>query len=39
MGALFEDICAVFLDGLIAELMARLEVSEASMREKHSTIE
>ena len=39
MGTLFEDTCAVFLDGLIAELMTRLEVSEASMREKHSTIE
>jgi 6-phospho-3-hexuloisomerase len=39
MGTLFEDTCAVFLDGLIAELMARLKVSEASMREKHSTIE
>ena len=26
MGTLFEDTCAVFLDGLIAELMARLEV-------------
>jgi 6-phospho-3-hexuloisomerase len=39
MGTLFEDTCAVFLDGLIAELMVRLEVSEASMREKHSTIE
>jgi 6-phospho-3-hexuloisomerase len=39
MGTLFEDTCAVFLDGLIAELMTRLKVSEASMREKHSTIE
>jgi len=39
MGTLFEDTCAVFLDGLIIELMARLEVSEASMRRKHSTIE
>ena len=39
MGTLFEDTCAVFLDGLIAELMARLKVSEAAMREKHSTIE
>jgi 6-phospho-3-hexuloisomerase len=39
MGTLFEDTCAVFLDGLIAELMARLEISEASMRQKHSTIE
>ena len=39
MGTLFEDACAVFLDGLIAEFMVRLEVSEASMRKKHSTIE
>lgn len=39
MGTLFEDTCMVFLDGLIAELMARLEVSEVSMRKKHSTIE
>ena len=39
MGTLFEDTCAVFLDGLIAELMARLEVSETSMKKKHSTIE
>ena len=39
MGTLFEDTCAVSLDGLIAELMARLEASESSMRKKHSTIE
>ncbi len=39
MGTLFKDTCAVFLDGLIAELMARLEASESSMRKKHSTIE
>jgi 6-phospho-3-hexuloisomerase len=39
MGTLFEDTCGVFLDGLIAELMVRLEVSEAVMRKKHSTIE
>ena len=39
MGTLFEDACMVFLDGLIAELMVRLEVSEVSMRKKHSTIE
>ncbi len=39
MGTLFEDTCMVFLDGLIAELMIRLEVSEVSMRKKHSTIE
>lgn len=39
MGTLFEDACMVFLDGLIAELMIRLEVSEVSMKKKHSTIE
>ncbi|MCW3990149.1 MAG: 6-phospho-3-hexuloisomerase [Candidatus Bathyarchaeota archaeon] len=39
MGTLFEDACMVFLDGLIAELMVRLEVSEVSMKKKHSTIE
>ena len=39
MGTLFEDACMVFLDGLIAELMIRLEISEVSMRKKHSTIE
>lgn len=39
MGTLFEGTCAVLLDGLIAELMTRLEVSEISMKEKHSTIE
>jgi len=39
MGTLFEDTCMVFLDGLIAELMIRLEVSEVSMKKKHSTIE
>jgi len=39
MGTLFEDTCTVFLDSVVAELMARLKVSEASMRRKHSTIE
>jgi 6-phospho-3-hexuloisomerase len=39
MGTIFEDACAVFLDGVIADLMIRLEVSEDSMKEKHSTIE
>ena len=39
MGTVFEDTCIVFLDSIVAELMARLKVSEASMRSKHSTIE
>ena len=39
MGTLFEDTCVVFLDSIVAELMARLEISENSMRNKHSTIE
>jgi len=39
MGTMFEDSCMVFLDGVIAELMARLEMSEEEMRRKHATIE
>ena len=39
MGTLFEDTCIVFLDTIVAELMARLEITEKSMRKKHSTIE
>jgi len=39
MGTLFEDTCVVFLDSMITELMARLDVSEDSMKSKHSTIE
>lgn len=39
MGTLFEDSCTVFLDGIIAELMTHLEVSEEAMRGRHSTIE
>ena len=39
MGTLFEDTCIVFLDSIVTELMARLEISEVSMRKKHSTIE
>jgi len=39
MGTLFEDTCIVFLDSIVTELMARLEITEKSMRKKHSTIE
>ena len=39
MGTLFENSCMVFLDCLIAELMERLEESEADMRRRHTAIE
>jgi len=39
MGTLFEDSCVIFLDGVIAELMARLDISEEDMRRKHAVIE
>ena len=39
MGTLFEDTCIVFLNCIVTELMARLEISENYMRSKHSTIE
>ncbi|KON29789.1 hypothetical protein AC482_05585 [miscellaneous Crenarchaeota group-15 archaeon DG-45] len=39
MGTLFEDACMVFLDSVIAELMARLGTSEEEMRRKHAAIE
>jgi len=39
MGTLFENSCMVFLDCLIAELMGRLEESEADMRRRHAAIE
>jgi 6-phospho-3-hexuloisomerase len=38
MGTLFEDTCMIFLDSIIAELMARLEVTESDMIKKHATI-
>ena len=39
MGTLFEDVSMVFFDGMIAELMARLGMSESSMMKKHSSVE
>jgi len=39
MGTLFEDSCMIFLDGVIAELMARIGISEEDMRRKHAVIE
>jgi 6-phospho-3-hexuloisomerase len=39
MGTLFENSCMVFLDSLIAELMARMGVSEDEMKRRHAAIE
>lgn len=39
MGTLFEDSTHLFLDGLIAEFMARLGKKEVDLKERHATIE
>lgn len=39
LGTLFEISALVFLDSLVAELMARLKKSEDYMRTRHATIE
>ena len=39
MGTMFEDTCMVFLDSVIAELMARLGLDEDALRKRHATIE
>ncbi|MBN2518601.1 MAG: 6-phospho-3-hexuloisomerase [Candidatus Altiarchaeota archaeon] len=39
MGTLFEDVVMVFFDGVIAELMYRLQKNEAQMLKKHTCIE
>lgn len=39
MGTMFEDSCMVFLDSIIAELIARVGMSEDAMQSKHATIE
>ncbi|WP_440059105.1 6-phospho-3-hexuloisomerase [Thermogladius sp. 4427co] len=39
LGTLFEDLAMVFLDGIIAELMDKLGVSEDELRERHANIE
>jgi 6-phospho-3-hexuloisomerase len=39
LGTLFEDTCTIFLDSVVADLMIRLQISEESMKNKHSTIE
>jgi 6-phospho-3-hexuloisomerase len=39
MGTLFEDSTHLFLDGLIAEFMARLGKREDDLKKRHATIE
>lgn len=39
MGTMFEDSCMVFLDSVIAELIARRGMSEEAMKSQHATIE
>ena len=39
LGTLFEDSCMIFLDGLVAALMRRLEKKEEDLRRKHASIE
>jgi len=39
MGTMFEDSCMVFLDSIIAKLIARMGMSEGAMKSKHATIE
>lgn len=39
LGTLFESASAVFLDGVVAELMRRLGATEESMRARHATLE
>jgi 6-phospho-3-hexuloisomerase len=39
MGTLFEDATHLFLDGLIAEFMARMGQKETDLRRRHATLE
>lgn len=39
LGTLFEEACAVFLDGVVAELMRLQGATEESMRARHATLE
>ena len=39
LGTLFEDTVMVFLDGLIVELMKRLNIAEEQLRMRHANIE
>ena len=39
LGTLYEDACAVFLDGVVADLMRLKTATEESMRARHATLE
>ncbi len=39
LGSIFENNCMIFLDGLIVELMFRLNKTENELRLRHATIE
>lgn len=39
LGTLYEDACAVFLDGVVADLMRLKGATEESMRARHATLE
>ena len=39
LGTLFENACAVFLDGVVAELMRLNQATEETMRARHATLE
>jgi len=39
LGSIFENNCMIFLDGLIVEIMHRLNKTEAELRRRHATIE
>lgn len=39
LGTLFESAAALFVDGVVAELMERLGETEESMRRRHATLE
>ncbi|MFQ5891805.1 MAG: 6-phospho-3-hexuloisomerase [Candidatus Methanofastidiosia archaeon] len=39
LGTLFEDSAMIFLDGIIAALMAKLEKKEEDLRKRHASIE
>ena len=39
LGTLYEDACAVFLDGVVADLMHQKGATEETMRARHATLE
>jgi len=39
LGSMFENNCMIFLDGLVVELMYRLQKTEEELRARHATIE